>query len=122
MRTFYRIVSLSLLFGVVHSALTPVFYKEPTEDSFWFFATGLTLVFSGMMNLFALSANQNWIYNICIISNVIMLIWVSALTVLLNGALNAVVVIFMYLGVLLGSIFFRINPMLLGKSKKYEIF
>lgn len=107
MRLFYKIVSLSLLFGIVHSILTPVFYKEMNEDWFWFFATGFTLIFSGLMNFFAIYGNRKWMYTICILSNVIMLLWTILLTIVLNGVINTLVVIIMYLGVTIGSIYFR---------------
>lgn len=107
MRLFYKIASLSLLFGIIHSVLTPLFYKEMNLDWFWFFATGFTLVFSGFMNLFAIYGNRKWMYSICIISNLIMLIWIVALSVIMKGEINALVVVFMYIGVTIGSGYFR---------------
>ena len=107
MKLFYKIASLSLLFGLVHTSLTPVFYKEMNEEWFWFFATGLTLVFSGFMNLFAMYGNRKWMYSICLVSNAIMLTWTVLLTIIMNGVVNALVVVFMYLGVTIGSVYYR---------------
>ena len=109
MRLFYKIASLSLLSGIIHSALTPVFYKEINEDWFWFFATGFTLVFSGLINLFAIYGNRKWMYNICIISNIIMLIWIISINIVIKGEINALVFVFIYLGVTIGSIYYRLN-------------
>ena len=107
MRLFYKIASLSLLFGIIHSVLTPVFYKEMNEDWFWFFATGFTLIFSGLMNFFAIYGNRKWMYTICIVSNIIMLIWTVAICVVMEGVINALVVVFMYVGVTIGSVYYR---------------
>ena len=103
MKLFYKISSLSLLFGLVHTALTPVFYTEMNEDWFWFFATGLTLVFSGLMNYFAIYGNKKWMYSICIASNTIMLVW----TILLLSNFRTILVLAMYLSVLSGSLYYR---------------
>lgn len=107
MRLFYKISSYSLLFGIVHSALTPMFYKEINEDWFWFFATGFTLVFSGLMNLFAIYGNKKWMYTICVCANLIMLVWIVALNIVMKGKINALIVVLMYVGVLIGSVYYR---------------
>jgi hypothetical protein len=118
MKIFYKTASLSLLFGIIHSALTPVFYKEMNAEWFWFFATGFTLIFSGLMNFFAIYGNRKWMYNICIVSNIIMLIWVISLTLVMKGKLNALVVVFMYLGVTIGSIYYRLHLSSSNHSEK----
>jgi hypothetical protein len=118
MRLFYKIASLSLLFGIIHSVLTPVFYNEMNEDWFWFFATGFTLVFSGLMNFFAIYGNRKWMYNICIVSNIIMLTWIVLLNVVMKGAINALVVVFMYLGVTIGSVYYSFFSKSLNHSEK----
>lgn len=105
MKFFYKLASLSLLSGVIHTVLTPRFFREMNDDWFWFSATGLTLIFSGLLNLFAIYGDRKWMFNICILSNIIMTIWTI---LLINYTENkAYFVLVMYLAVLAGSLYFR---------------
>ena len=60
MRLFYRITAYSLSLGVIHTALTPLFYDRFSPDALWFAGTGLALVFLGLLNLVAERVWELW--------------------------------------------------------------
>lgn len=68
---FYRIASYLLMLGVVHSALTPVFYKTfMSVEAMWFFGTGLSLIFLGMLNIACSKILHTWMLKFTIAGNV----------------------------------------------------
>ena len=71
MRLFYRITAYSLSLGVIHTALTPLFYDRFSPDALWFAGPGLALVFLGLLNLMAERVWEVWALNICIAANLI---------------------------------------------------
>jgi hypothetical protein len=69
--TFYRIVAYLLMLGIIHSALTPLFYKTLTPDALWFFGTGLALVFLSLLNIAASRLLVPWLLTMTLIANII---------------------------------------------------
>jgi hypothetical protein len=45
--------------GIVHCALTPVIYHSFSLSALWFFASGLALVFAGMLNVLRLKGPRS---------------------------------------------------------------
>jgi hypothetical protein len=73
---FYKISAYLLLLGVVHCALTPVFYKTFfAVDTLWFFGAGLSLVFLCMLNIATSRLLDNWLLSFTFIGNIIGLIY-----------------------------------------------
>lgn len=69
---FYQISSYLLMLGVIHSALTPVFYKSfLSVDALWFFGTGLSLIFLGMLNIASSRILNEWLIKFTIVGNLI---------------------------------------------------
>jgi hypothetical protein len=104
MKLFYKIASLCLLLGIIHTVLTPKFFPVMNDDWFWFSATGLTLIFSGLLNFFAIYGNRTWMYIICIVSNLTMVLWTILL--IANTEHSPYWVLSMYLGVLIASVYY----------------
>lgn len=52
MRTLHRICAILLIaLGVVHTALTPVFYGRLSPGAMWFAGSGLAMIFVGFLNV-----------------------------------------------------------------------
>ena len=102
----YKIASLLLLLGIIHTVLTPKFFPVMNDDWFWFSATGLTLIFSGLLNFFAIYGNRKWMYIVCIFSNTVMVLWTVLLTIKTEH--SPYWVLSLYLIVLLGSVYYTI--------------
>ena len=84
MGLIYKTASyLVLLLGIIHTSMTPVFYDSFSKDALWFAGTGLSLIFLGFLNSAALKASIAAIYNICIISNVISVIYFALIVIVL---------------------------------------
>ncbi|MBN1305791.1 MAG: hypothetical protein JXA13_15240 [Anaerolineales bacterium] len=69
MRLFYKIASYLLLIGVIHTALTPVFYPGFTLEALWFAGTGLALVFLALLNITAERLMASWVLDLCLVAN-----------------------------------------------------
>ncbi len=69
--SIYQKVSYLLMLGIGHSALTPVFYKSFSQDAMWFFGTGLSLVFLGLLNIAASKLLNRWLLSMTLLANVI---------------------------------------------------
>lgn len=67
---FYRKSSYLLMLGLIHAALTPLFYKTLSVDSLWFFGTGLCLVFLSLLNIAASKLLNIWLLNLTLIANI----------------------------------------------------
>jgi hypothetical protein len=106
MKLFYRIASYLLLIGVIHTALTPVFYPGFTLEALWFAGTGLALVFLGLTNIVAERLLVPWVLNICIAANIVGTIF-GALIVLLLPEIQAYISLVIFLAVTTGSILVR---------------
>jgi hypothetical protein len=108
MRRFYRITAFLLLIGVIHTALTPVFYPEFSPDALWFAGTGLALVFLSLLNIAAERVFELWILNISIVANLVGCIY-NVLIVMALPEFQAFVSLLIFLAVTIGSIFVRIS-------------
>lgn len=84
MNKFYRFSSFFLSIGLVHTALTPLFYKSFSLNALWFAGTGIAFVFLGIINFIASRILQKWILNISIIANITMLAYSILITILLK--------------------------------------
>ena len=52
LRTLHKISSALLIaLGVVHAAMTPVFYGRFSHNALWFAGSGLAMIFVGMLNI-----------------------------------------------------------------------
>lgn len=52
LKTLHKISSLLLVaLGVVHTALTPVFYENFSHNALWFAGSGLAMIFVGLLNI-----------------------------------------------------------------------
>lgn len=52
LRTLHKISSALLVaLGVVHTALTPVFYGRFSHNALWFAGSGLAMIFAGLLNI-----------------------------------------------------------------------
>jgi len=84
--SFYHGVSYLLLLGVIHAALTPVFYNFFTPDGMWFFGTGLTLVFLSLMNIAASKLLNIWFLKLTLFANIVGTLFSIMISIILNEA------------------------------------
>ncbi len=109
MRKFYIIISVLYgILGIIHTSLTPVFYKLNSIDAMWFAGTGLSLLFLGLFNISAMRLNNKLIFNLCIFANVISIIYNIILTIMLCEPQAFIGVVIMAL-MLFGSVYFRVK-------------
>ncbi len=83
-RLFKIAIYLLILLGVIHSGLTPVFYKSFNADALWFFGTGLTYTFMGLYNLATLKVNIKGLSRMAVVLNLIGTIFTIAITYILR--------------------------------------
>ena len=73
-RTLHKISTILLIaLGVVHTALTPVFYGRFSLNALWFAGSGLTMTFLGFLNI-AMSRSvgrDRLVQILCYIANLI---------------------------------------------------
>jgi hypothetical protein len=81
---FYRKSSYLLMLGVVHAALTPVFYKSLTVDSLWFFGTGMSLIFLSLLNIAASKILDPWLLRVALAATLMGTAYSIALTYVLK--------------------------------------
>ena len=79
--TFYKISAYLLMLGVIHSAMTPIFYNSLCLDAIWFFGTGLALINLSLLNIAASRLLVPWLLTVTFIANIIGAI--HSLTILL---------------------------------------
>ena len=108
MRLFYRITAYSLSLGVIHTALTPLFYDQFSPDALWFAGTGLALVFLGLLNLMAERVWEVWALNICIAANLIGCVY-SILGAVALPEIQAYIAVIIFIVVFVASILARLN-------------
>ena len=89
MRITYKIAAyLLVLLGIVHIALTPLFFKQFGLDVLWFAGTGLALVFLGNLNLIVMLSRRSGFYIMAITSNIMALLLMTLL-LSMNPSLQA---------------------------------
>ena len=107
MRLFYRIAAYSLSsLGVIHTALTPLFYDRFSPDALWFAGTGLALVFLGLLNLVAERIWQAWAINVCIAANLVGCVY-GILVAIALPEIQAYVAAAIFIAVVIASILAR---------------
>jgi hypothetical protein len=103
-KLFYKISAYLLLIGVIHTALTPLFYDRFSSDALWFAGTGLALVYLSLFNIVAERSRANWMLKICVAANLAGLIY-GILIVLALPEFQAFISLLIFLAVTAGSIF-----------------
>lgn len=68
--SFYRFSAYLLMLGLVHSAMTPVFYNTFSVDAVWYFGTGLALIFLSLLNIAASRLLVPWLLTMALLANV----------------------------------------------------
>lgn len=106
MRLLYKITSYSLSLGVIHTALTPLFYDRFSPNALWFAGTGLALVFLGLLNLVAERVWETWALNICIAANLVGCVY-SFLIVFALPEIQAYIAAIIFIAVVIASILAR---------------
>jgi hypothetical protein len=105
-RLFYRITAYLLLIGVIHTALTPLFYDRLSVEALWFAGTGFALVFLSLLNIAAEHIFEPWILNLSIAANLAGCIY-SILIVIVLPEVQAYVGLAIFLAVTVTSIIAR---------------
>jgi hydrogenase-4 membrane subunit HyfE len=109
MKIFHLIAAcLIAILGVIHTAMTPVFYHAFTLDAIWFAGTGLALVFLGLLNIAANKSALSSNFNLCIVANLICTIYFFLLVIILPEPHAFAGVVFI-LGLFMSSILMRIK-------------
>ncbi len=108
MRRFYRFASFALALGIVHTALTPLFYRHLTTDALWFAGTGLALVFLGLLNIASERAWKAWMLNICIAANFVACIY-GGLILSILPEIQAYAAMLIFAAVFTGSVSARLE-------------
>lgn len=65
----YIAIALITLLGLVHTSMTPIFYKTFDLSALWFAGTGLSFVFLGILNLARIKTADAGIKILCTIAN-----------------------------------------------------
>jgi len=106
MRLAYKITAYSLSLGVIHTALTPLFYDRFSPDALWFSGTGLALVFLGLLNLIAERIWQAWAINVCIAANFVGCVY-GVLVAIALPEIQAYIGLVVFIAVVITSILAR---------------
>ncbi len=106
--TFYRVASYLLMLGVIHSALTPVFYDFFSLNGMWFFGTGLCLVFLGFLNIAASRLLDLWLLRFTLFANLIGTTFSILILFVLNKAQAYVGLVFNLVVLIAGFMVLRI--------------
>ena len=94
--------------GLIHTLATPFFYSGFTEDALWFAATGLGLVFLGLLNLEVIQNPTPTGFTLCIVADALAsLLFGTMLPLIGLNAPQAYLAVVSFLGALVGSIFSR---------------
>ncbi|HKL37828.1 MAG TPA: hypothetical protein VJ876_02970 [Bacteroidales bacterium] len=105
MRITYKIAAyLLVLLGIVHIALTPLFFKQFGLDVLWFAGTGLALVFLGNLNLIVMLSRRSGFHIMAITSN-IMAMLLMTLLLSMNPSLQAWIGLGLLLLLILTSVY-----------------
>jgi hypothetical protein len=107
MKIVHRISAYILVgLGSIYALATPFFYSGFTEDALWFAATGLGIVFLGLLNLEVIQNPTPAGLNLCIIANALAsLLFGTMLPLIGLNAPQAYLAVGAFLGALAGSVF-----------------
>ncbi len=103
MKHFYRISAYLLLIGVIHTALTPLFYDQFSQEALWFAGTGLALIYLSLLNLVAERNRTKGMLKICVAANLVGLVY-GILIVIALPEVQAFISLFIFLAVTVGSV------------------
>jgi hypothetical protein len=109
MKTIHKISSwIVLVLGIGHTLATPIFYSGFTEDALWFAATGLGLIFLGLLNLEVFQNPTPTGFNLCIVANALASLLFGIMLPLVGlNAPQAYLAVGSFLGALVGSTYSR---------------
>jgi hypothetical protein len=111
MKVFYSISAYVLVaLGTGHTLLTPVFYPDFSADALWFAGTGLALLFLGLFNIATLQNSIPTLLNLCVIANLIGLIFLALVTVAVPE-IQAFIALLAAFGLLASALSFRKNTL-----------
>ncbi len=107
MKAIYKVSTWILTaLGILHIALTPVFYRGFTLAALWFAGTGLSILFLGLFNMAILRAAMQTACDLCLAANIIGFIY-SVLLIILLPQPQAFLALLAFLGVTIGLIAMR---------------
>jgi hypothetical protein len=109
MKIVHRISAYILVgLGLIHTLATPIFYSGFTENALWFAATGLGLVFLGLLNLEVIRNPTPTGFNLCIAADALASLLFGIMLPLVGlNAPQAYLAVASFLGALAGAIFSR---------------
>lgn len=100
MKTFdYIIAWLIFGVGIVHCLATMVYFKQFRMPALWFLGSGLALLYVAALNLLRIryDAAASGLRRVCIVGNLVMLIFVLMVGATMSLRLNPQVVLFIAL-------------------------
>jgi hypothetical protein len=107
MKRFYSISSYALaVLGLIHTAMTPVFYPSLSLNAVWFAGTGISLIFLAGLNLASLRARMAAIRRITMLCNSIFTVFCIMIIIMLPEP-QSYIAILLAIAVLIGSIINR---------------
>ena len=105
MTTVHKVSAYILLaLGILHTALTPLFYQQFDVDTLWFAGTGLGLIFLALLNFVALCSPVRIARGICLAANLTGLSY-GILIVIVLPEPQSFLALISYLAVTVGSVF-----------------
>lgn len=117
MTTAHKVSAYALLaLGILHTALTPLFYQQIDVDALWFAGTGLGLIFLALLNLVSLRSPASVTRFICLAANLIGLVY-GILIVIVLPEPQSFLALLSYLAVAVGSLF----PLVRGNAASHRI-
>jgi hypothetical protein len=109
MRLFYKVITyLLMLLGVIHTALTPMFYKDFSLGAVWFAGAGLALIYLGLLNIAAERIYRDWILTICIVANFISTAF-GVFIIFVLPEIQAIIALVLFLAITISSIYIRLG-------------
>lgn len=109
MKLFYKVIAyLLMLLGVIHTALTPMFYKSFSLRAVWFAGAGLALIYLGLLNIATEQVNQPRIFTICIAANLIGIAF-GVLIIFVLPEIQAIIALVLFLAITISSVYIRLG-------------
>jgi hypothetical protein len=94
--------------GLIHTLATPFLYSGFTEDALWFAATGLGMIFLGLLNLEVIQNPTPAGFTLCIVADALAsLLFGTMLPLIGLNEPQAYLAVGAFLGALAGSVFSR---------------
>jgi len=80
----YIFTFIIVLLGIVHISLTPTFYESFNDEANIFIGMGLAFIFLGVLNINRLLVNQRNVTVLCLICNIIAILYLMFYSVTLK--------------------------------------